>query len=909
MEINKANKYFAFISYKREDEEWAIWLQHEMEHYHLPVSLNGRTDLPSEFRPVFRDIDELKAGNLPEQIYNSLASSSYLVVICSPNSAKSEWVNKEIKDFIKIGKNKGIDNVRNIFPFIVEGHPHAQIESEECFPEALLELQDEEERVGGNVNESGRDKNGDVNEIGRDKAFMKVLAGMLPNVAFDELWNRYEHDKAEEERKKREEFRRFQRMQSRFVAEKAIGIVDDSSLSQLLALEVLPKNINDTNDRPYVVDAERALRQASFHHKITLRGHTLDINDVAFSSDGKMIASIANDFTILIWDIETGVLINKLDCGHPFGLCITFSSDNNCVIAIIGDGVLSSWDVRTGEQVWLYDANELFDTKRISAASSITNSPDGNKLVISTLEGDVFLLDFGKETTSSIELDDSVMSVIYSPNGQYLLATTDKGFVLWDLINDANIHQNVNDDIVDLIDKTQAVFSSDSKRMAFFAKTPVKSQITIWDISSLNQIQTLEWQAEVNEETEEAVGNIVSIAFKNEGSDIISIHDNGIIYIWDIAAKKIKNGDVMSPVTVKEAYFDISGRYTGLCTEDDTIILAETCSAYIKRMNIDKSPLVTASLASDGLQLINSIGSILERAELSIWDVASGVCKNRINAHEDMITSIAYSADGMRFASASADGTVLLWDAKTNSQLHQLKAAEITDGEYAFTYVAFSPDNAVLAAALSNGHIVLWDVVKKHVIQDIQSSGNQIFSVAFSSDGNQLAVGALDRKVKVWDVQTGKMIRKYEGHTNVVTTVILTPDDSLLIAGGYDKQIICWNIGDGKIRWKKEVRDRVNSITCSRDGNYIVTAIADINTPIVVVEALSGETIVTLDGLMSEPIFAKFTPDGKQIITVGKGGAIYWWDFPPLQELIDQTRERFKDRPLTKEEREQYYLE
>ncbi len=893
----KPNKYFAFISYKREDEEWAIWFQHEMENYHLPVSLNGRDGLPSKFRPVFRDVDELKAGCLPEQIYDALATSAHLVVICSPKSAQSEWVNKEILDFIAIGKNKGLDNVRNIFPFIVEGRPFVENKEEECFPEALLNLSGSEERVGGNVNESGR-----------DKAFVKVLAGMLPNVAFDDLWNRYEKDKAEEERIKREERERFQRMESHFVAEKACNINDDSVLAQLLALAVLPKELNDP-DRPYVVDAERALRQASFRHKITLRGHTLHINDVAFSSDGKMIASIADDFTIRVWNVETGVLTNILDCGHPFGHCITFSPDNKCVIAIFGDGALSSWNVLTGEQVWLYDANELFDTRHISAASSITNSPDGNQLVISTTEGEIFLLDFVEETTSSIELEDSIMSVIYSPNGQYLLATTDKGFVLWDLINDANIHQNVNDDIVDLIDKTQAVFSSDSKRMAFFAKTPVKSQITIWDISSLNQIQTLEWQAEVNEETEEAVGNIVSIAFKNEGSDIISIHDNGIIYIWDIAAKKIKNGDVMSPVTVKEAYFDISGRYTGLCTEDDTIILAETCSAYIKRMNIDKSPLVTASLASDGLQLINSIGSIHERAELSIWDVASGVCKNRINAHEDMITSIAYSADGMRFASASADGTVLLWDAKTNSQLHQLKAEEVFDGRYAFTYVAFSPNDAVLAAALSNGHIILWDVVNQHVIQDVQSSGNQIFSVAFSSDGKQLAVGSVDREVKVWDVQTGKMIRKYEGHTNVVTTVILTPDNSLLIAGGYDKQIICWNIGDGKIRWKKEVGGRVNSITCSRDGKYIVTTIADINTPIVVFEALSGETIVTLGGLMSEPIFANFTPEGNQIISIGIGGAIYWWDFPPLQELIDRTRERFKDRPLTPEERKQYYLE
>ena len=57
MNSDKPNMYFAFISYKREDEEWAIWFHHELENYHLPISLNGRADLPTEFRPVFRDID------------------------------------------------------------------------------------------------------------------------------------------------------------------------------------------------------------------------------------------------------------------------------------------------------------------------------------------------------------------------------------------------------------------------------------------------------------------------------------------------------------------------------------------------------------------------------------------------------------------------------------------------------------------------------------------------------------------------------------------------------------------------------------------------------------------------------------------------------------------------------------
>ena len=118
-------KYFAFISYKSEDVEWAVWLQHELEHYHLPASFNGREDIRKDLRPVFRDLDELSAGNLPEQIHEALVNSQNLIVVCSPESAKSPWVNQEIETFISLGRTDCI------YPFIVDGSSPADF-----FPKA-----------------------------------------------------------------------------------------------------------------------------------------------------------------------------------------------------------------------------------------------------------------------------------------------------------------------------------------------------------------------------------------------------------------------------------------------------------------------------------------------------------------------------------------------------------------------------------------------------------------------------------------------------------------------------------------------------------------------------------------------------------------------------------------------------
>lgn len=56
--MNVQKEYYAFISYKREDEKWAKWLPHELESYNLPIDLNEKV-LPKNLRPVFRDTDKL----------------------------------------------------------------------------------------------------------------------------------------------------------------------------------------------------------------------------------------------------------------------------------------------------------------------------------------------------------------------------------------------------------------------------------------------------------------------------------------------------------------------------------------------------------------------------------------------------------------------------------------------------------------------------------------------------------------------------------------------------------------------------------------------------------------------------------------------------------------------------------
>jgi tetratricopeptide (TPR) repeat protein len=136
----EAVKYWAFISYSHSDAKVAGALQRGLETYRLPRRLVGaRTavcEVPVFLKPVFRDRDEMQAGaDLKATVREALGQSRYLIVVCSPNAARSPWVNREIIEFKKLRGES------HVLALIAAGEPFASRmpgrETEECFPGAL----------------------------------------------------------------------------------------------------------------------------------------------------------------------------------------------------------------------------------------------------------------------------------------------------------------------------------------------------------------------------------------------------------------------------------------------------------------------------------------------------------------------------------------------------------------------------------------------------------------------------------------------------------------------------------------------------------------------------------------------------------------------------------------------------
>lgn len=173
-------KYFAFISYNARDSQWGKRVQRKLENYRMPATLcseHGWKRKP--MKPVFFAPTDIQPGGLSEELQKRLASSRHLIVICSPNSAKSEWVGKEIEYFHGIGRTD------NIHFFIVDGTPHSGNPDTECF-NPVVERLGMPEILGANIHEN----NYKWPWLNKERAYVQLISKLL-GVEFDSIWQRH----------------------------------------------------------------------------------------------------------------------------------------------------------------------------------------------------------------------------------------------------------------------------------------------------------------------------------------------------------------------------------------------------------------------------------------------------------------------------------------------------------------------------------------------------------------------------------------------------------------------------------------------------------------------------------------------------------------------------------------------
>ena len=677
--------------------------------------------------------------------------------------------------------------------------------------------------------------------------------------------------------------------QSRVLAEKAITLVDegDSYLARLIALQALPPH------RPYTIEAEGALRTAIQHNDAILRGHTSSVESASFSPDGKRIVSISDDNTIRIWDSQTGKQIGQLPEGHTKKVSsASFSPDGKHIVSASYDKTIRIWDTQTSKQI-----GQPFEG-HTRPVNSVSFSPDGKRIVSASSDNTIRIWDTqtGKQIGKPLEgHTDHVLSASFSPDGKRIVsASSDNTIRIWDAQTGKQVGRPLTGHTYLIYSVS---FSPDGKLIVSASRDET---VRIWDAKT-------GWQ--IGQPLKGHTNSVSTASFSPDGKLIVSASYDNTIRIWDALTGKQVGQPLKGHIhPVKSASFSSDGKRIVSASSDETIRIWDVQPGMQmgKQLKVHTNSTRIATFSPDGKCIISS--AELDKT-VRIWDAQTGKQIGKpLEGHTESVTSASFSPDGKLIVSTSWDKTIRIWDVQTGRQIGQPLEGH-TDPVYS---ASFSPDGKRIVSASWDKTIRIWDAqTGKQIGKPLKGHTNLVSTASFSPDGKRIVSASYDKTVRIWDAHTGKQIGKpLKGHTGDVMFATFSPDGKRIVSASHDKTVRIWDAHTGKQIGKPLEGDtsQVDNASFSPDGKYIVSASYDHTVRIR--DAHTGKQIgKPLNGHTGAVFSASFSPDGKRIVSASHDKTVRIWDFHPLQQLIDETRDRFKNRQLTPEERRKYYLE
>ena len=456
--------------------------------------------------------------------------------------------------------------------------------------------------------------------------------------------------------------------------------------------------------------------------KCILEEHGDDVNAVVLSPDGRTLASGSDDGTIQFWDMHIGEMIATLkgDAKFPEGInAIAFSPDGKTLASA------------TAEQIWLWDTatkqlKEILEG-HTEFVTTVVFSPDGKTIASASWDWTFRLWDAstGKLRKTFGEYASSANTVAFSPNGK-TLASASRGLIhLWNMKGAllqlwyARTGEHIENFIPHIDYVRTVVFSSDGN---FLASGGYDSRLRLWEVNTGNHIATLR-------------GGGPAVAFSPDGKLIASEY-GGIeaIGVWEVQTGELHHvfGRHYSPLTCMA--FSPNGKTLATANRDSEIVLWDIYTAQ-RRLNLTThhtEGVYSIAFSPDGKTLVSSSSD----QTLQLWDPYTGEHKVALQ-YPDSITSVAFSPDGRTLAvgwGEWSNNRIQLLDLKTFQPLNMLigHSEDITD-------LSFSPDGGALASASYDGTILLWKIgiegVLAYIPEDVNGDGDvNIDDLTFVAD-------------------------------------------------------------------------------------------------------------------------------------------------------------------------------
>ena len=644
------------------------------------------------------------------------------------------------------------------------------------------------------------------------------------------------------------------------------------------------------------------LKRLCHEEILTLTGHTRGVRSVAFSPDGKRLASgsygaefVQREYypkytaetsgEIQVWEVESGRRISMLS-NEVFAInSLTFSPKDDR-LAVGGSGGVRVWDLNSPSS-----SAQSFDVS--NEVASVAFSPDGRYLASGNSDGTAKVFETAtgllvRTLTNAL----SVTGIAFSPDGRFLASACGQAagmdargepiaekpgeVVLWDCATSERILTLSPGGSAALA----IAFSPSGKLLA---SSHGNKTIIVWDVTTGHEVTTIK----------ELTDLVYSVVFSPDNRRLLTGGVDKTVRVWDVPTGRevfVLHGHS------KEVYgvaLSPDGNLVASASNDKTVkiwaAITDPGMQMIEPKTITNCPIIYLTFSRDSKRLAWSADDVYV-SNVQIGQTA----RNLRPGGKIGWTKLQFSPVG---DSLAAGGTIV--NTQTGEIIRNLSNSNRVYG------MAFSPDGNLLATGA--GHDVkICDIASGQIVYTLKGHVFRVWDVAFSPNGTLLASASGDEpasgqpgEAKIWDLRTQKEIHNLPGHRFPVWSVVFSTDGTRLatasgvgaaaptsVNGPYSADELgeakVWDVSTGKELFSLTGHGCVFSVAFSPDGKRIVTSEGSWHSirpaAVTLWDAETGTKILSLGGNRAAVYAVAFSPDGTRIASGGQDGILRIWN-------------------------------